>query len=173
MTGRIEVLATAHKPGRITTNSGPNRFHYRYHLPPGKTRLRLGRLVTFELEKGNVDTAVRVCPIEQEESFRASLGGPPEVRYEGFKQKNDVRSFTFRAWRTGEENQELTVTADLALFRKHGVTIQEGPALCLRFVEAELQQPNFSQSGGWKRALTDQEFLAHMPHRHTPSKRRA
>jgi hypothetical protein len=172
MTGRIEVLATAHKPGRITTTTGPNRFHYSYQLQPGGIRLRVGRLVTFELEKGNVDTAVRVCPIEHEESLLASQSGPPEVRYQGFEQKNDVRSFTFRAWRTGEENQEVVVTADLALFRKHGVTIQEGPALCLRFVEAELQQPSLGQSGAWKRALTDKEILAHMTHR-SPSKRRS
>jgi len=134
--------------------------------------LRVGRLVTFDLEKGNEGTAVRVCPIESEESFLAGSNGPPEVRYEGFEQKNDVRSFKFRAWRTGEENQEVIVTADLGLFRKHGVTIQEGPTLCLRFLEAEFQQPLVSESAGWKRALTEKEMIAYMAHRHTPSKRK-
>ncbi|RPJ57275.1 MAG: hypothetical protein EHM23_21065 [Acidobacteria bacterium] len=167
MTGRIEVLATAQKPGRIITSNGPNRFHYSYQLLPSRTRLRVGRMVTFDLERDNSDAAVRVCPMEQEDSFLAGLGGHAEVRYQGFEQKNDVRSFKFRAGRTGEEDQEVVVTADLALFRKHGITIQEGPALCLRFVEAELQQRSLSESGAWRRTLTEKELIAHMAHRNS------
>jgi hypothetical protein len=170
MTGKIEVLATATTPGRITTNSGSNRFHYSYSLPPGRALLHVGGLVTFELEKGTAGNAVAVCPIEK--SLLDGKSGPPEVRYHGFEQKNDVRCFKFRTWRMGEENQEVVVMADLALFRRHGITIQEGPALCLRFVEAELQQRSFNESGGWSRALTQEEVVAYMAHRRGPGKKR-
>ncbi|MFB3904635.1 MAG: hypothetical protein ACE15E_14390 [Acidobacteriota bacterium] len=170
MTGRIEILATARRPGRITTHTGPDRFHYSYQLGPGRDQLRVGGLVTFELEKGHDGVAVRVRALEQHESLLAGQSGRPEVRYEGFEQKNDVRSFKFRTWRAGEENQEVIVTADLALFRKYGITIQEGPALCLRFVEGELHEPNTSQRGGCTRTLTEKEMIAHISHRRSPSK---
>jgi hypothetical protein len=80
---------------------------------------------------------------------------------------------SFKPWRIGEENQEVIVTVNLALFRKYGVTIQEGPALCLRFLEAELQLPSPSELRGWKRALTDKEMIAHAAHRRIPTKRRS
>lgn len=162
MTGRIEVLATAYKPGLITTNTGRERFQYSYQFAPGATDLEVGGLVAFELERGNIDTAIKVYALEKGDSPLAVSSASPEVRYQGFEQKNDVRSFRFRAWRIGEENQDLVVSADLALFRKYGITIQEGPALCLRLIEAELQQPCVGQSSVRERKLTAEEIIAHV-----------
>jgi len=173
MTGRIEVSATARQPGRITTRTGASTFEYAYLLAPGGARLRVGRLVSFELERGTANAAVKVRGIDRETLFLGGPDGPPEVRYYGFDQKNDVRSFKFRAWRTGQENQEVIVSADLALFRKHGITVQEGPALCLRFVQAELQQPGFSGTTRWERALTEEEVVAHMAQRQSSSRKRS
>jgi len=173
MTGRIEILAAAGKPGLITSNSGASRFHYSYRLPLGRIDgLAKGRLVTFELDKGSAEMAVSVCPKEP---------GPPspgeqhvfqrEIRYSGFEQTNNIRTYRFQAWQTGEENQEAIVTVDLTLFRKHGITLQEGPALCLRLVQDELQQTGAGEVV-WKRALTDKEMLTHLAIRATRTKKR-
>jgi hypothetical protein len=72
-----------------------------------------------------------------------------------------------------EENQDIIVTADLALFRKYGIAVQEGPPLCLRLVEAELQQPRLTQSGVWERKLTAEEILAHAAQHRNGAKKRA
>jgi len=171
MTGRIEVLATVDRPGRITTKTGVNRFHYAYHLPPGGTDgLSVGGLVTFELKKGDDGVAIGVCAKDEAEANHIGESRL-EVRYQGFEQTNNVRSFKFQAWRTGEENQEAVVTVDLALLRKYGITIQEGPALCLRLVEAEIQQPNPYEPEVWKRGLTDKEMMAHLACRRPVKKR--
>ncbi|RPJ59435.1 MAG: hypothetical protein EHM23_14110 [Acidobacteria bacterium] len=170
MTGRIDILATDDRPGRITTRTGVNRFHYAYELPPGGTEgLSVGGLVTFELKKGDDQMAVGVCPKDE---AKASAGAESrlEVRYQGFEQTNNVRAFKFQAWRTGQENQEAVVTVDLALLRKYGITIQEGPALCLRLLEAELQQPTPNDPQALKRGLTDKEMMAHVACR--PGKKR-
>ncbi len=171
MTGRIEMLATAISAGRITTTTGVNTFHYAYRVPLGNTEgLSVGGLVTFQLERGNPNMAISVCA--DQVPAEAVPSGRAEVRYQGFEQTHTIRSFKFQTWRTGEENQEAVVTADLALFRKHGVTIQEGPGLCLRLVESELQQANPSGPHGvWKRALTDKELMEHVACRRTSGRR--
>lgn len=173
MTGRIEILASAGKPGLITSNSGASRFHYTYRFPLGRIDgLAKGQLVTFELEKGSPEMAVGVCLKE--------LGLPSpldphlfqrEIRYTGFEQTNNIRTYKFQAWQTGEENQEAIVTVDLALFRKHRITLQEGPALCLRIVRDELQQTG-SAEVVWKRALSDKEMLAHLASRAVSTRKR-
>jgi hypothetical protein len=57
----------------------------------------------------------------------------------------------------GEEPRELVVSADVALFTKHRVGIQEGPALSLRLLSAD---PNSSRS-----ALTELDMQAHLARR--------
>ncbi|RPI29096.1 MAG: hypothetical protein EHM61_02800 [Acidobacteria bacterium] len=174
MTGRIEILAAVNKPGLITSNSGACRFQYIYRLPLGRLDgLAKGRLVTFELEKGSPEVAVGVCPKELGET---SPGDPPlfprEIRYGGFEQTDNIRSYKFQAWQSGEENQVAVVTVDLALFRRHGITLQEGPALCLRLVQTELRHPSASEPEIWKRALTDKEMADHAALRPTSTRKR-
>ena len=166
MTGRIEILAAAGKPGLITSNSGACRFHYTYRLPLGRIDgLNKGGLVTFELEKGRPERAVSVCPKGPDQP---ALGDhqplQKDIRYAGFEQTDNIRSYRFQAWQAGEENQEAIVTVDLSLFRKHRITLQEGPALCLRFVQNELQEPG-SAEVVWKRSITDKEMLTHLASR--------
>jgi hypothetical protein len=169
VTGRIEILAAVDRPGLITCNSGPSRFHYTYRSPLGGIDgLAEGQLVTFELEKGSPLMAISVCVKETGDQSPSAR----EVRYRGFEQTNNVRSYKFQTWQAGEENQEAIVTVDLALFRRHGITLQEGPALCLRLVQAEMQQPG-SSAPVWKRALTDQEMLTHVALRATKTKKRS
>jgi len=173
MTGRIEILAAAGRPGLITSNSGASRFHYTYRLPLGRIDgLAKGRLVSFELEKGSPEMAVGVCPKEPDQFSPVDQRlFQREIRYAGFDQTNNIRTYKFQAWQAGEENQEAIVTVDLALFRKHRITLQEGPALCLRIVQNELQQPG-SAEVVWNRALTDKEMLAHLASRATSTRKR-
>jgi hypothetical protein len=174
MTGRIEILAAAGRPGRITSNSGPSRFHYNYRFPLGRIDgLAKGRLVSFELEKGSPEEAVSVCAREPGQLSPGDLRLlQAEIRYHGFEQTNNIRTYRFQVWQAGEENQEAVVTVDLALFRKHRVTLQEGPSLCLRLVQDELE-PRGSAEVAWKRTLTDKEMLTHLASRATRTKKRS
>jgi len=173
VTGRIEILAAMDQPGCITSNSGTSRFHYTYRLPLGRIDgLAKGRLVTFEVEKGCPEMAVSVCPKERSEPSPGAESAPWQIRYGGFEQADNIRTYKFEAWQAGEENQEAIVRVDLALFRKHGITIQEGPALCLRLVQTDLQGPSPSQLPVWKRTLTDKEMAAHLAFRATTSKKK-
>lgn len=169
MTGRIEKLATAEDAGRITTNSGPVQFRFTYRKTDGTTdQLAIGQLVSFELEKGTTESAVEVRRKESV-SFRASDGTPArEIRYQGFQQTRNIRSYKFQAWRSGEENQEAIVTADLALFRRHGIGIQEGPGICLRLVKTEFLESGLVDPTVWTRALSDQDLLDHISNQAAP-----
>jgi len=172
VTGKIEILATLNKPGWITSNSGASKFHYRYRLPLGQMDgLHKGCLVSFELEKGSPVMAVSVCVKDSTEFPLGAQNLRREIRYSGFEQSHNIRTYKFQAWQAGEENQEAVVTVDLALFRKYGITIQEGPSLCLRLLQEELSQSSPSKSPVWERALTDKEMLAHRARRPTSSKR--
>ena len=162
MVGRIEELATPEKPGRITTHSGMSRYDFSYRHPEGlPTELVRGQLVSFELERSSPEFAVGVRPREAHAPQNGSRDLRREIRYQGFEQTHSVRSFRFQAWRSGEENEEAIVTVDLALFRRHGIGLQEGPGICLRFVEAEFAESGVTGKVIWTRALSDEDILVH------------
>jgi hypothetical protein len=169
MTGRIEKLATAESSGRITTHSGPVQFHFTYRKTGGTTdQLAVGQLVSFEVEKGTTESVVEVRRKESV-TFRAGDGTAARaIRYQGFQQTRNIRSYKFQAWRNGEENQDAIVTADLALFRKYGVGIQEGPEICLRLVKAGFLESGLVDPTVWTRALSDKELLDHLSSQASP-----
>jgi hypothetical protein len=53
-----------------------------------------------------------------------------EYRYMGFDQRDNTRAYKFDGLAKGEPTVHFVITADLALFLKHRIGIQEGPALC-------------------------------------------
>jgi len=63
-----------------------------------------------------------------------------EVRYVGFDQQKNARSYRFDVIVKGQPIRHFTVTADLALFRTHDVGIQEGPALSASKLTADLER---------------------------------
>jgi len=63
-----------------------------------------------------------------------------EVRYMGFEQQQNSRSYQFDVVEKGEPSRRFTVTADLSLFHTHGVVIQEGPSLCAGKLLADLEK---------------------------------
>lgn len=59
-----------------------------------------------------------------------------QLRYLGFEQAQNARTYRFDVIAKGEETREFVVTVDLALFRVHHVGIQEGPSLCAQKLTA-------------------------------------
>ena len=78
-----------------------------------------------------------------------------EVRYKGFDQHDNTRTYKFDGVEKGQPVVPFVVTADLALFLKHHVNIQEGPTLCARKLTADP-----TGLGQHDHQLTDEDFLA-------------
>ena len=61
-----------------------------------------------------------------------------ELRYLGFSQSQGRRVYRFDCLSKGDNARQFVVSADLALFLKHHVGIQEGPALSAQKLAADL-----------------------------------
>ena len=62
-----------------------------------------------------------------------------QLRYIGFDQAKNIRRYRFERVAAGETSEHFIVTADLALFETYHVGLQEGPALCLKRLSADLE----------------------------------
>ena len=62
-----------------------------------------------------------------------------DLRYMGFDQKQNTRTYKFDRVAKGAPTERIVVTADIALFLSHHVGIQEGPTLCARKLSADLE----------------------------------
>ena len=160
MTGRIKSLSALSPSGFISAASGQDvYFHSSEVLPPGAGGLAVGQLVTYDIGGGKWPSAINVrIPAEPQAAPRVSERHPPTyLQYMGFEQTGSTRAFRFRRVIRGEETREFVVRAELDLFGKHHVGIQEGPALSLRLLSegADCAAP----------ALTDEDMLAHVARR--------
>lgn len=79
-----------------------------------------------------------------------------EIRYLGFEQRQNSRAYRFEVRTDGRLKKEVSVTADIAVFRNHSVGIQEGPSLCGHKLTADLER-------GWEgeHELTGADVRAH------------
>lgn len=168
MTGRIKSLSTMLPSGFIRTDSGVNvHFDRSAVLPAGAIELVAGQLVTFDLDGGRWPAAINVRVVGQSQ---AAPSAPPKgsaatcLQYMGFDQTGTIRAYRFKRVLRGEETREFIVDADLTLFVKHHVGIQEGPALSLRLLSAGA---NWSVPGEWplSQSLSDVDMLAHLARR--------
>lgn len=91
-----------------------------------------------------------------------------QFRYMGFEQVGGAREYKFDGTAGNQKPQRFTVSADLGLFRRHGVGIQEGPALCLQRLEADLALSR--QSG---HVLTEVDLAGYAAARTAAQERRA
>lgn len=66
-------------------------------------------------------------------------GGLVEIRYLGFDQRQNARVYRFDV-RTGQLSKQVSITADMAVFRHHSVGFQEGPSLCGTKLTADLER---------------------------------
>ena len=73
----------------------------------------------------------------------------------GFRQNMQFRMFTFERVDGDYTRSAYTVSADTALVRKHGITVQELPLLCLQLLErSEQLEPGPDQPNDDKRTVT-------------------
>jgi hypothetical protein len=63
-----------------------------------------------------------------------------EIRYLGFDQSQNTRVYRFDVRTDGRVTTEVSVTADMAVFRNHSVGIQEGPILSGNKLTADLER---------------------------------
>ena len=100
-----------------------------------------------------------------------------QLRYMGFDQAKNIREYKFDGAAEGKTIAHFVVSADLALFVKHRVGLQEGPSLCLKRLSTNLllirlfQQATSSSVGSW-RARSFQRLCANF-RRSSPAKRPA
>ena len=57
----------------------------------------------------------------------------------GFNQAKNIREYKFDGVAENETTTHFVVSADLALFVRYHVGLQEGPALCLKKLSADLE----------------------------------
>jgi len=63
-----------------------------------------------------------------------------EIRYLGFDQRDNARVYRFDVRNDGRQTKEVSITADIAVFRNHSVGIQEGPSLSRNKLTADLER---------------------------------
>ena len=169
MTGRIRRLANGNETGSIQAEGGLNvSFDHSAVLAYDLDHLAVGQMVTFELDNGTPSIAVNILSITSRSGQRRRE--PDCLRYTGFEQSGSIRIFRFEQIVPGEERKVFLVTADLDLFTKHHIGLQEGPALCLRLLTTDSDAP--AQNGPQLRcSLSDRDMLAHIARRPAPRKR--
>jgi len=165
MTGTIKSLDVGSATGVITAEDGlivgfcPSAV-LQYDVPT----LAIGQVVSFELEGGRCPKALNVCvqrPPHGEKAQEKRLE-ITRLRYLGFEHNGNTRGYLFERLSPGSEKRTFTVDADLTLFAKHHIRMQEGPALCLRALAAELDVVEAAAWGSSQCSLTDREMLAHL-----------
>jgi len=86
----------------------------------------------------------------------------------GFEQAKAVRAYRFDRIEERVPTIRYTVTADLALFLKHHIGIQEGPTLCARKLTTDLESPQQCEH-----ILTNDDLLAYVMARTAADERKA
>jgi hypothetical protein len=72
----------------------------------------------------------------------------------GFRQNLQFRMFTFERVAGDYSRSAYTVSADTALVRKHGISVQELPLLCLQLLERSEQGDSNPDSQDDRREVT-------------------
>ena len=91
-----------------------------------------------------------------------------ELRYLGFDQKQNTRTYKFDSVANGQPTAHFAVTADLALFLKNRIGIQEGPTLCANKLSSGPEPET-----GANLELTNDDLRAHASARTTAEARKA
>ena len=91
-----------------------------------------------------------------------------QLRYMGFDQTQGVRVYRFDSIVDRAPAVRYIVTADLALFLKHRIGIQEGPTLCARKLASDLELPELREH-----ILTNDDLLAYVAARSDAEARKA
>ena len=167
MIGRIKNMSASSRSGFIQAENGQTFAHRRKALA-GSLALTVGQAVSFELQSGHWPKASNVHLFEDRHMPHIPENRPLaaiQLRYVGFDQDQQTRSFRFHATVAGEETRDYVVTADVRLFQKHHVGIQEGPALCARILLAQLAAANDHRPRSMRAVLSEKDLVAHVASR--------
>ncbi len=91
-----------------------------------------------------------------------------ELRYLGFDQKQNTRTYKFDGVSNGQPTLHFLVTADLALFLANRIGIQEGPTLCANKLTATSEPVTDANL-----ELTNDDLRAHASARSMDAARKA
>jgi hypothetical protein len=86
-----------------------------------------------------------------------------EIRYLGFDQRQNSRVYRFDVRTDARLTKQISVTADIAVFRNYSVGIQEGPLLSGNKLSADLERGwdgEHELTGADVRAYADAKALA-------------
>ena len=168
MTGTIKSLDLAGESGAITAEDGvvvgfPLSAVLAYDLPI----LAVGQIVSFDLESGRCPQALNIYVHRAAQAVSAKEKHPEitSLRYLGFEHRGNIRVYLFERLIPGAMKQRFTVDADLALFTRHHVGMQEGPALCLHLLVEELRAQSTAGRTSFQCSLSDRELLTYLANR--------
>jgi hypothetical protein len=140
VTGTIVELAAGRRTGVIRTPDGSRVIFSASAVLGDFEALAVGHRVNFDLDRAwpgrNASRVLREPPGSTAPS---KLDSPPDLRYTGFDQTQNVRTYQFEAIASGYSVRRFTITVDLLLLLKHRIGVQDAPALCLRKLAADLR----------------------------------
>ena len=102
--------------------------------------LSAGQLVSFESDGRLPPQAVNVF-VRQSVDIHFSDDTYRDIRrprYVGFDQQGSIRTYRFERFTPGRTTEHFSLDADVALFSRHKVRLQEGPVLCLHLLTSAL-----------------------------------
>ena len=137
MNGTIKCIRGQKGSGAIRSAHGETfDFELTGVLAFDIAKLAEGKLVHFDVSSGPSPKAINIS-IDPACDVSAGKNGNREMmrlRYLGFEHEGDLRLYCFQRLTPQEQAQTFLVEADLLLFRRNQVHIQEGPALCLKML---------------------------------------
>jgi len=162
MIGRIKNLSATNRSGFIQAENGQTVYFagsavWEHDFP----LLTVGQAVSFELQSGHWPKAANVHLFEDRHHTSRAQEKAPEsmqLRYVGFDQAGFVRTFRFHGIVSGEQTRDFIVTGDVRLFQKYHVGIQEGPALCVQVLLAQLELSHEVKPQASNAVLSDKDF---------------
>ena len=104
------------------------------------------------------------------EPARASVAHLPKpiLRYSGFEQTGNVRTYLFDHLVTGQKSTPMAVSAEIPLLMKYHVSIQDGPALCLQVLSAAVGKLEAADASEPSRELTEDDIVAYLASKPKP-----
>jgi hypothetical protein len=138
MTGRITGLAARTRTGTILGEDGSHFVFCGAAVLGSFDSLDIGHRVSFVFERGGSATALNVFGEPLRMGSSGKHGEAPDLRYTGFHQTENVRTYSFAEF-TSHHSAQHCVTVDVALLLKHHIGVQEGPALCLSKLITDLK----------------------------------
>ena len=133
MTGTIVHLTPGGRTGIIREEDGARVPFADTEVLGDFYTLTVGQRVSFDVETtARESRAVRILTIPFRAESVKKAPSPLDLRYMGFQQNGNIRSFHFDAVASGQTARRYVVTVDLDLLLQHRVGMQDAPALCLR-----------------------------------------